>query len=142
MAIAGYTTEVTVAKSSDAVTKLLVKAGATDISTQWDAGVLVGLSFGIQTEFGFLQFQLPVRVEGVQVTLKRDRVPPRYQTREHAARVAWRIAHDWLRAQLALIDAGMSTLPEILFPYALVAPRTTAFERYVSSQREIESAPY
>lgn len=140
MPIAAYTTTVTVESSLRKITDMLAKAGANTITTDWElSGITTGLSFGIQTEFGWIPFRLPIRVDGVQATLKRDKVPPRYQTKEHAARVAWRIAHDWLRAQLALIDAGMTTLPEVMFPYAIVGNDTTAFEHYVSQQRAIEA---
>lgn len=138
--IAGYTTEVTVAASVRKVTDMLAKAGANTITSELnERGLITGMSFGIKTEFGWIPFRLPIRVDGVQATLKRDKVPPRYQTQEHAARVAWRIAHDWLRAQLALIDAGMTTLPEVMFPYAIVGNDQTAFEHYVTQQRAIEA---
>jgi len=32
----------------------------------------------------------------------------KYRTREHAARVAWRICKDWIEAQLAIVDAEMA----------------------------------
>ncbi|QJD53272.1 hypothetical protein SEA_TEMPO_49 [Microbacterium phage Tempo] len=138
MAIANYTTAVTVRSSVDSIVKLLAKAGARSITHDMDEqGLTIGLSFVIATEYGWRPFRLPIRVDGVHATLKRDRVPPRYQTRDHAARVAWRIAHDWLRAQLAIIDAGMTTLPEVFFPYVLLDAETTAYEKYVGDAKEL-----
>lgn len=78
-------------------------------------------------------------------TLKRDRVEKRYLTLEQANRVAWRIAHDWLRAQLAIIDAGMVTLPEVMFPYLIggwdyhAGAPITMYQRYATTQKEITS---
>lgn len=139
MAIANYTTSVPVTTSVGHIMKLLTKAGASSVTQEMEpGGVVTGLQFGIETEFGWRPFRLPIRVDGVQATLRRDKVPPRYQTREHAARVSWRIAHDWLRAQLALIDAGMTTLTEVMFPYVMLDANTTAYEHYLGSQREIE----
>ena len=137
MPIANYTTTVTTNASVQAIAKMLAKAGATSITQNLTTyGDPEGMTFVIETSFGTIEYQLPVRVDGVKATLIRDRVPPRYQTRDHAGRVAWRIAHDWLRAQLALIEAGMTTLPEVMFPYTLVAPGTTAFQHY-AAQREL-----
>lgn len=139
MGIANYTTSVPVGVSVGHIMKLLTKAGASTVTQEMEpGGVIVGVQFGIETEFGWRPFRLPVRIEGVHETLKRDKVPPRYRTREHAARVAWRIAHDWLRAQLALIDAGMTSLPEVMFPYVMLDANTTAYERYAMTQREVE----
>ncbi|WP_189339127.1 hypothetical protein [Williamsia muralis] len=42
---------------------------------------------------------------------------PKYQTPEHALRVAWRITKDWVEAQLAIIETQMVT-PAQVFPRA------------------------
>jgi hypothetical protein len=44
----------------------------------------------------------------------------RYQTREHAADVAWRVVLNWLEAQLALIAADMAKLDQVMLPYLAV----------------------
>lgn len=138
MPIANYTTSVAATSSVAAIIKMLAREGASSITQDLGPGGMIqGLSFEVTTEFGVVNYQLPVRVDGVRATLKRDGVQPRYQTLEHATRVSWRIAHDWLRAQLALIDAGMVSLPEIMLPYALVAPGTTVFDQFVAN-RSIE----
>lgn len=139
--IANYTTTVPVYQSVQAIVKMLSKAGASSITQNLTKyGGTGGITFVIDTEYGTVEYQLPVRIEGVQATLKRDRVAPRFSSPDHSAKVAWRIAHDWLRAQLALIEAGMTTLPEVMLPYALVAPGQTAFQRFAEQrQGAIES---
>lgn len=145
MAIAGATTEVTVRRSLEQVTNLLVKAGVKNIQIEYgDDGVAEALTFGLETHHGWRAYQMPIRVEGVLATLVRDRVAPRYRTKEHAARVAWRIAHDWLRAQLALIDAQMTSVGEVFFPYQLVGNDPSGrpvrvYEQYLSTQKELSS---
>lgn len=42
-------------------------------------------------------------------------------TPAQAARVAWRIAKDWLEAQSALIDAQLATLDEVMMPYMVAS---------------------
>lgn len=142
MPIKNYTTGVAVEKTMGEVVAALTRRGVTRISTVFDdAGDPAGIEFTMRTEYGPRDFALPVRTEGVLATLKRDKVQPRYQTAEHAAKVAWRIAADWLSAQAALIDAGLVTLDEVLFPWMLDIGRTprTAFEVYRSQQKAIES---
>lgn len=144
MPIANYTTTVTVSKSVDVISKLLAKNGVRAIQTEFTHdGMASGLSFIIDTEYGPRTFALPVRAEGVLNALVRQKVEPRYRTFEHANRVAWRIAHEWLRAQLALIDAGMSSTSEVFFPYLVTTldadmRPVTVFSEYTRSQREIE----
>lgn len=135
MPIANYTTEMSVDRSLNLVVTLLRKAGVETITHRYDGPLVVGIDFAMQTDQGWRPYRLPVRVEGVQRTLVADGVAPRYRTREHAARVAWKIAHDWLRAQLALIEAGMTTMPEVMFPYALLGDMT-AYETFQA--RELE----
>lgn len=138
MPIANYTTSVPVSRTLPTITKMLATAGATSITQELGAaGTVTGIQFGIPTEFGWRPYRLPVRVDAVARLLKsEDGLKPSQQTPEHAERVAWRIAHDWLRAQLALIDAGMATLPEVMFPYVMIDANRTAYEAY--AQKELE----
>lgn len=146
MAIAGYTTQVQVSTTLEKITKMLAKTGVKRIQTDYNGtGEPSGLQFTIDTPWGPRDFALPVNAEGVQRTLVRDKVERRYQTAEQANRVAWRIAHDWLRAQLAIIDAGMTTLPEVFFPYLIGGwddssqRPITMYQRYATTQKEIDS---
>lgn len=141
MPIANYTTTQAVEKTMGDLVGSLTRRGVTRISTVFDdQGAPAGIEFTMQTEYGLRDFALPVRTEGVLATLKRDRVQPRYATPEHAAKVAWAIARDWLRAQSALIDAGLVTLDEVMFPWMLGGKSTqTAFAAYRAQQKAIES---
>lgn len=137
MPIANYSTDVPVSRTLGHVMGMLASAGASSITQHvGEGGAIIGIEFGINTEQGWRGYRMPVRIDGVHAALRADRLPPRQQTREHAARVAWRIAHDWLRAQVALIEADMATLPEVMFPYALLDRNTTAFEAF--QMRELE----
>lgn len=140
MPIANYSTSVGVNQTVAAITKMLVSHGATNVTQDFGPTMTAtGLTFGIQTEYGWMPFRLPVRIAAVHAALTADAVKPSQKTPEHAARVAWRIAHDWCRAQLALIDAGMASLPEVFFPYAVVGPNDeTAFQHYVA-RRAVEA---
>ena len=45
-------------------------------------------------------------------------------TVEHAERVAWRIVKDWLEAQLAMIEADLVGLDEVLLPFLMSGGRS------------------
>ena len=65
--------------------------------------------------------------------MKRDKTIDRKKcTPEQAARVAWRILKDWVEAQMAVIDAGMATLPQVFLPYAQTDTGETVYERFES----------
>jgi hypothetical protein len=42
--------------------------------------------------------------------------------------VAWRIVKDWVEVQLALIESGQATLPQLFLPHAVRADGRTLFE--------------
>lgn len=129
MPILNYTTEIAVGKTMGEIQTALARRGVQRISTLFDEdGVPAGLAFTMKTDYGIREFELPVRTDGVLAAMKRDtKVPKAKQTAEQAARVAWRIAKDWLEAQSALIDAGLASLDEVMMPYLLVAPDRTAY---------------
>lgn len=117
-------------KSITEIAKMLVSHGARGITTEYDAEKrAVGLHFAIPGPHGGTDiYRLPVRIEGMQAALVRAKVEKRYQTLEHAERVAWRCIRDWVRAQLALVSAGLVTVPEIMFPYLQVQGGKTAYQ--------------
>lgn len=129
MPILNYTTEIAVGKTMGEIQTALARRGVQRISTLFDDdGTPAGLGFTMRTDYGVREFELPVRTEGVLAAMRRDpKVPKSKQTAEQAARVAWRIAYDWLKAQTALIDAGLASLDEVMLPYMLVAPDRTVY---------------
>lgn len=142
MGIKNYTTTIDPSKTAMEVMRLLAKAGATQISTSYaDDGELVGMWFVLNTEFGLREFSLPVRVDGVLAAMKRDRsIPASRATPEQATRVAWRISKDWLDAQIALIEAGLMSLNEVMTPWMLNAAGKTMYSVIrEAGLRELES---
>lgn len=141
MPIKNYTTEISVEKTMGEVIGSLTRRGVTRISSMFDDnGKPAGISFVMKTDYGFREFELPVRTDGVLASLKRDKAAPRYQTPEHAARVAWRIAADWLAAQAALIDSDLAKLDEVMLPYMVAPNGQTMYElQRESALKGIES---
>ncbi len=123
MAILNYTTTISVDKTLAEIMGMLTQHGANAILVNYEKQAPVALSFVIATQYGDREFRLPANIERVYAVLVRQcqtgKVPRRYATREQAARVGWRIVKDWLEAQLAVIEAEMVTLDEVLLPYLL-----------------------
>ena len=117
--IANATTTVDVTKTVGEVMGILGKLGASSITTRYDAGQPCGIGFELSVAGTGRHFELPVQIAGVRKALDRE-ASPKYRTDAQAARVAWRIAKDWLRMQAALIEARMVALDEVMLPWLLV----------------------
>jgi hypothetical protein len=142
MGILNYTTKVAVDKTMGECVGLLSRRGVRSISTLYDdEGKPEGLAFLMTTEYGPRHFELPVRVQGTLDAMKRDTTVPRtYVNLAQAERTAWRIAADWLKAQAALIDAGLTTQDEVMLPF-MVDQRGRSVYEVVTTQlrKELDS---
>jgi hypothetical protein len=140
-----YTTTIDPVKSASECMARLAQHGATAIGMTYDgAGFPTGLTFQIQTTWGMRQFSLPCNVEGTFKALvkahNKGNVALRYASREQAQRTSWRVVKDWLEAQLALIEAGVADLPQVMLPYLHVEPGRTLYEAYSQNeQRALEA---
>jgi hypothetical protein len=135
VALLNYTTSVPVGRTIGQVQGLLVEAGARQVMTSYDdVGRATGIAFAVQTAQGVRTFTLPVNSARVEGVLKRDKVPPRYSTPEHAECVAWRIVKDWVEAQLAIIRTEMVTLDQVMLPYMRGDDGRTVYELYLDQQ--------
>lgn len=142
MATLNYTTSVPVARTVGEVQQLLVDHGAGAIVVRYTDRTPVGVSFTLPGPGGELAFTLPVDVDAVHRLLnsaaaaedirrRLRKAPGPFQSREHAARVAWRTAKDWLEAQLAMVEAHMVQLEQVMLPYLHVDGETTLYQRYL-----------
>ena len=143
MATLNYTTSVAVAKTAGEIQDILARAGADAVAIQYVDRAPVGVSFLLDTPNGPRNFDLPVNVAGVQALLVRQvragqirggKSQAAWTSTEQAARVAWRIAKDWLEAQLAIIQAGMATLDQVMLPYLRVGDGQTLYQRYLANE--------
>lgn len=141
MPILNYTTTVEVEKTMGEIQGTLARCGVTRISTMYgEDGVAEGIAFTMKTDYGIRDFELPVRTAGVLAALTADKsVPPAKRSPAQAARVAWRIAKDWLEAQAALIDANLASLDEVMLPYMVNGRGQTMYSLYRAEQKAIES---
>jgi hypothetical protein len=124
-------TEVPIERTAGQIQARLVRARAQAVMMEYEAGVLTHLAFRIETPHGLIAYRLPANIDGVHAMLTRDTKLSRAQrSREAAARVAWRVLRSWIEAQLAVIDAGQATLPQVFLPYAQLPSGETLYERF------------
>ncbi len=128
MPLLNYTTKVPAATTVAQIQAILVKHGATDILTNYDAGQLMALSFKVKTPQGPLAITLPVDVPATCRVLRRT-APRAYWDMEHARNVSWRNIKDWVEAQMALLETEMVGLAEIFLPYVVTNDGRTVFKR-------------
>lgn len=134
MPIMNYTTRINAAQTVGEIQAILAAHGAKRVIQDFDAsGAPVNVSFLIDTPRGTRSVRLPVNIEGVHAALLAQKVKA---DRAQAERVAWRIAKDWLEAQMAILDAQMVQLDEIFLPYLLDSEgEWTLYEAYRNGQQ-------
>lgn len=139
MPILNYTTTIDTNKTLGEIQRVLVRAGARQTAAEFDDQARpVGLAFAVETPEGMRRFALPANADGVYAALRREKVPKRFQTVDQAHRVAWRILKDWVEAQMAIHEAGLARLDQIMMPYMLVGPGSeTMWDRYLDNQLAI-----
>lgn len=139
-----YSTTIPVAQTVGECQGMLAAAGAASVAVHYDGGQPAGLSFTLRTAHGTRAFTLPVDLDGMQrvltdaenagqFTAARKKAGA-YSSREHAARVAWRVLKDWLEACLALIAARMTTITTVMLPYLHVDGDRTLWQAYQDNE--------
>jgi hypothetical protein len=131
--IAFQQTTVPAAKSASEIEALLQKHGASHAAKEFEAGRIKAMAFVMDTPDGKFPFRMPVNVDAVFTILMRERKgysaqSDRQRLFDQAERVAWRIAREWVKAQLDLIQTQMVTITEVFFPYMLIESGQTAFQ--------------
>jgi hypothetical protein len=143
-----YTTTVPVDRTVAEVQAMLGRAGAATVATAYEDGQVAGVSFVLRTPVGDHGYVLPVLVAPVRKVLAEQSRQGKLGagaggkltraamlTEAHAARVAWRIAKDWLEAQLALVAAGLASLDQVMLPYEVMSTGRTVYEEVRAQER-------
>lgn len=125
-----YSTAIPAAQTVGECQALLAEAGAASVAVHYENREPAGLSFRLDTPHGPRAFTLPVNVDGAHAVIGKmlRQNPPHVSraqlnklgSRRHAGDVAWRVARDWLEANLALVAAGMAEVTEIMLPYLVI----------------------
>lgn len=125
MPLLNYTTQVPGVKSVGEIEGMLPSHGARRLVKDLDAtGNIVGITFEVFHGNNVLSFKVPVKPEAVLKVLEREKQRNyrmrRNFSREQAGMIAWRIAKDWVEAQMALLETEMVDLEQIFLPYLVV----------------------
>lgn len=110
----------------DNIQKMLVSHGAKQIMFDYESGLATGIMFTVQTPNGLLPIKLPVRIEKIKQVFKNDGV--RYKDELQPYRTGWKNIHDWIAAQMAMLDTEMVKMEEIFLPYMATQDGQTYFE--------------
>lgn len=112
------------------VQDMLASAGAKAIMLDYESGEPCAITFRIDKNEQQMGFKLPCDWRRTLIVLNKTKeVPYRHKTNDHAKRVAWRCIHDWLRAQLALIEIGAAEIEQVMLPYAITNNGETLYDR-------------
>ena len=128
MPILNYTTTISAFKTANEIESILARHGAKYTQKESRDNEVVALMFFAETPYGDIPIRLPIQTQAVLNVMRKQRVPKRYQTYEHANKVAWRIVKDWVKSQMALLETEMVTLTEIFLPYAITKEGKTFYQ--------------
>src|SRR5215207_9212052 len=99
-----YRSDMPVSQIFEGITTMLVAHGARQLVYDYSAaGKAVGLTFTIETPRGLLPIKLPARVEKVGKVMEQQRAEG-WRNPEQHYRTAWKNIHDWIAAQMALLE--------------------------------------
>lgn len=121
MSIHMENTKISPEKTITEIQKLLSKAGAKKIITEYNEGEPCGLMFSIMVGKEEFVYKLPIRTKWLVEYLQSNRAYPEDKVEKDTAqakRIGWRLILRWLQAQLALIqEAKMVNIKEVFLPY-------------------------
>lgn len=155
------TTEIDPVKTAGELAGLLSAApGVRQTSQEYNGqGKIIAVNFGLEITPPPRQvlraYRLPINSEPIFAILNgrrkhtwdTDRRDAWEQAdRLQAERVAWRIILRWVQAQMALIETGMVSAPEVFHPYMLIQDAQTGqvktvFHNFIESQLKALPAP-
>lgn len=121
MPILSYTTKVNPWTTVNEIQKLLAKNGATHCSIKNEGAHPVVVSFTLFVHNEPLNFLLPCNHGGVFGALKRNnKVPAALRNMDHALAVSWRIIKTWIEVQMAVVESGLITIPEVFMAHLII----------------------
>lgn len=139
MGLLNYTTKIPSEQTIGEIQKMLTNHGVSAIMTDYDGPHVAAVSFKILIDNKPMAFRLPCNWKAVQEIFKAEagnrniwddkrRSKIEEERKAQAIRTAWRIIHTWVKAQLALVEVNMVTVPQVFLPYAIMRDGRTLSE--------------
>lgn len=123
------------------IESLLIESGASDINKKYDGGRLVAVYFSMRTDNKLIPFQLPVNIEAVERSLRRDsrRIRPRSDEEkklaDKAELTAWAGIFKWLEAQMIMVKIEQVSMIEVFLPYVYNMQTKQTFFKQLEAQK-------
>ncbi len=133
-----YTTGIEPQQTISEIQDILAKHGAKSIMVNYDdSGKIEALSFGILVDGKERGVRLPCEPTPVLKVLQRQadegKIAHHFVEEHQALRVAWRIVHYWVKAQMAILETQMVKMEQIFLPYMIMRTGQTLFESMVKT---------
>lgn len=117
-----YTSSVPAHVSMAKIDRLLVEAGATDISKSYNSDkVCSAVKFRMEVNGQAVFFRLPANVDACFKVLwgavRRQSAANKQNYIEQAERTAWKIVGDWVELHLAMIQLEQAQALQVFLPY-------------------------
>jgi len=137
MSLLNYSTKIEPEQTIGEIQKILSRYNVAAMMTEYDGPHVESVSFKLNIDGQSLGFKLPCNWRAVRQIFKEPRHAAKLKCRvderdAQAIRTSWRIIKDWIEAQLALIEVGMVTIPQVFLPYAIMRDGRTLSERVES----------
>lgn len=136
-----YTSSIDHHVSMGKIEKLLVEAGATDISKSYDSNqVCSDIKFRMLIDNNPVFFKLPANVDACLRIINSQRARKTAdgysKDREQAQKTAWKIVHDWVEIQLSMIRLEQAKPLQVFLPYVYDPESgTTLYDRIQSNHK-------
>lgn len=130
MALLNYSTKIEPEQTIGEIQKMLSKHGVTVMMTEYDGPHVAAVSFRLNIDGKPVGFKLPCNWRAVVEIFKKVKISMKHSGGKEvqAIRTAWRIIFEWVRAQLALVEVNMVTVPQVFLPYAIMRDGRTLAE--------------
>lgn len=126
-----YTTKVPANKTVQEMQAALGEHGASAVTTMYANGLPTGIAFQLNTPHGPRNYSMNLDIAGMRKLLSKvcydnNAHQAAHMTRQnfcsekHASDVTWRVAREWLLAQLAMVAAAQVPVEEIMLPYLVM----------------------
>ena len=103
--------------------------------TEYDGPQVSSVAFKMNINGTPMSFRLPCNWRAVHEVLKNDMMARKkgFTSQEQAIMTAWRVIYVWVKAQMALVEINMVTIPQIFLPYAIMRDGKTLAEHVESN---------
>lgn len=143
MKLVNYTTKIEPTQTIAEIQNMLADYDVSAMMTEYEGRQVSAVSFKMVVEGKEFPFRMPCNWRGVYEILKQ----PEYSRiaikdkEAQAPRVAWRILHEWIRAQLSLVEVNMVTIPQVFLPYTIMSDGRTLAEKVAEDPRFLLGNP-